>query len=168
MPMRWIALLVAAALSAAAGAKAGPDPSPDQIARLVAQLGSARFAEREAATRALDAIGDAALDALKTAATAADAETRRRASELLDRIGQRNMVARLLKPTSIALDFNNVPLEEAVKTLARSTGLPIELPAPARYSARRVTVKSGPLPVWEAIELFCRKADLHEWDGASP
>ena len=48
------------------------------------------------------------------------------------------------------------------------TGLPIELTPSTRGAGRKVTVESGPLPVWEAIELFCRKADVHEWDGITP
>jgi hypothetical protein len=55
-----------------------------EIDRLVAQLGSARFVEREAASKRLKAIGRAAFDALDEAATnSTDAEVRRRAEILL-------------------------------------------------------------------------------------
>jgi hypothetical protein len=166
--------ILCAAFGAAFGALALADEgssnnaSPERVARLIQQLGSARFAEREAASRSLDALGDAATAALQAAAASNDAETRRRASELLQRIGQRSIAAKILKPTKIPLDFKDAPLDAAVKALANATGLPIELPQPARFAGRKVTIKSEPLPVWEAVELFCRKADLHEWDGATP
>jgi hypothetical protein len=144
------------------------DASPERVARLIQQLGSSRFAEREAATRSLDALGDAAVAALQSAANSSDAETRRRASELLQRIGQRAIIAKILKPTTVALDFDNCPLIDAVNTLAKQTGLKIDRASNGFPGNRKVTVKSGPIPVWEAVELFCRKADLHEWDGATP
>jgi len=156
----WGAILAAAEIPST-------DSSPERVARLIQQLGSARFAEREAATRSLDALGDAAVGPLQTAASSSDAETRRRAGELLARIGQRAIVAKILKPTTVALDFTNTPLDDAVKTLAKKTGLAIELPQRAQFAGRKVSIKTEPLPVWEAIEAFCRKADLHEWDGAT-
>lgn len=163
-----------AAFVAAVGAWTGaaeppkPDFSPDRVAWLIQQLGSPRFTEREAASESLDALGDAALTALKSAATSGDAEIRRRATELLDRILQRAAVAQLLKPTMISLKFNNTPLEDAVKSLASISGQRIELARGPHWAARKVSVESGPLPIWEAIDLFCRKADLHEWDGFTP
>ena len=56
------------------------EPDAARIAQLIRQLGSERFAEREAASRALEAIGGRALDALHhAAATDSDLEVRRRA-----------------------------------------------------------------------------------------
>jgi hypothetical protein len=103
---------------------------------------------------------------LQSACTSGDAETRGRATDLLKRIGHRALVARILKPTTVTLDFDNTPLIEAVATLAKQTGLVIDPYGFPGY--RKVTVKSGPLPAWEAVELFCRKADLHEWDRSVP
>lgn len=161
-------MLLAAALSVTAFALAeAPDASPERIARLVHQLGSARFAERESATRSLDALGEPALESLRAAATASDPETKRRASELVERIGQRVSLERLLKPTTLALSFRDTPLEEAVKSLARQTGLQFELSPTGKFAGRKVTVHCEPMPIWDAIELFCRKADIHEWDGLS-
>src|SRR6267378_3168921 len=63
-----------------------PAAQPDSPAmeRHVQQLGSPVFAEREAATKALEAMGEPALDALRRAAAkSADAEVRRRAKELI-------------------------------------------------------------------------------------
>jgi WD40 repeat protein len=67
----------------------------DEIESHIAQLGSPKFAEREAATAALDAMGSKALAALRKAASSHDdAEVRRRAGQLVDGIEQRLMDAR--------------------------------------------------------------------------
>jgi hypothetical protein len=144
------------------------DGESDRIARLIVQLGSPRFTEREAASRALDALGEPALEALQAAAKSPDPETRRRASELAERIGQRVAVARLLRPTQVTLSIVDQPIDAAVRQLAATTGLSIDAPNLPAAAARKVTVRAGPLPVWEAVELFCQKADLHEWDGLTP
>jgi hypothetical protein len=168
MPRKAIFSIAALCSLCAPIAAENPDAAPGHIAKLVKQLGSPKFTEREAATKALDAIGDPAVAGLQSACNSSDAETRGRATDLLKRIGHRALVARILKPTTVALDFDNTPLEEAVKKLSRDARMPLELPMSARYVKRKVTVKSEPLPVWEALELFCRKADLHEWDPSVP
>jgi hypothetical protein len=61
---------------------AAPPPRPE-VARLIAQLGSERFAEREGATRQLEAAGESALGALRKALTSDDLEVRRRAKRLV-------------------------------------------------------------------------------------
>lgn len=58
-----------------------------EIQRLIGQLGSARFSEREAASKALDKFGEDALDALKRAkASSPDCEIRCRADALVSAI----------------------------------------------------------------------------------
>src|SRR5262245_11709233 len=57
-----------------------------EVERLIKQLGSDEFDEREAATKRLQEIGDRALGALDKAATSADAEVRRRAEYILDKL----------------------------------------------------------------------------------
>jgi hypothetical protein len=167
MPRTAILVASAFALLGVGFAAENPGPSPERIAKLIGQLGSPKFAEREAASKSLDAVGEPATAALQAAANVGDAETRSRASEILKRIERRALVARILKPTTIALDFDNTPLSEAVATLAKQSGV-IERPTYSFPANRKVTVKSAPLPIWEAVELFCRKADLHEWDPSAP
>jgi uncharacterized protein (TIGR03067 family) len=70
---------------------AGPDaPDAASIARLIRQLGSPEFAEREAATRRLEAVGEPALEALRQAGASEDPEVRRRARELVEVIAARD------------------------------------------------------------------------------
>lgn len=139
------------------------DDSPARVAGLIAKLASPRWAEREAATRSLDALGEVALEPLRAALRSDDHEVRRRAAQIIETVEARLVNERLLKPATIALEFHNSPLPDAVAALKRHTGLEILLTDQA--ARRSVTVSSKPLPVWEAIELFCRKADLREWDG---
>src|SRR5205807_7141528 len=56
------------------------------IAKLVNQLGSSAFRDRQAAAKALEAIGLPALPALRKAAEGADAEVARRATRLVEAI----------------------------------------------------------------------------------
>jgi hypothetical protein len=139
-----------------------PGTSPERIQDLIDRLGSSQFREREAAGRELDALGGAALDALRKAAGAGDPETRRRATELAERIDTRLTAARLLTPTIVQLDYKDTPLAAAVNDLAKRTGAPIKLASTDAFAGRTVTVVSGPLPFWEALELFSRQAGLHE------
>jgi hypothetical protein len=60
-----------------------PAAEAGEVARMVRQLGSETFSEREAASRALDALGEPALPALREAVHSPDLEVRRRAAELL-------------------------------------------------------------------------------------
>jgi WD40 repeat protein len=82
--------LVAAAVSL----RAGPaEDRAERIATLLRQLGAKRYAEREAASKALEAIGEPAWYPLrKLAITTTDLETRRRADKLVEVIGRRLFV----------------------------------------------------------------------------
>src|SRR6516165_9719362 len=59
-----------------------PPPKAADIDRLAEQLGSPSFQEREAASKALEKIGERALPILKQAARSPDAEVRKRATAL--------------------------------------------------------------------------------------
>jgi hypothetical protein len=164
----WVVAVLLGLGGAAALARPGDapaDPAAERFQRLIARLGSEHFREREAAGRELDALGEAALDALRHAARTGDPETRRRAADLVERIQQRLLTARILTPTLVQLDYKDTLLTEAVADLARRTGLSLTLNDPARFKGRTITVATGKVSAWEALEQFCRKADLHEWDG---
>src|SRR5262245_9188319 len=68
---------------------------------LVKQLGSAKYAERDAASKALDKLGAAALPDLMEASRQGDFETRRRASLLYQKIQDRLLAAEALKPRMV-------------------------------------------------------------------
>lgn len=78
-------LLVCLTFPAGLCAEEDASSAKDQpVFRLIAQLGSEKFAEREAAAQALDALGEPVLDILREAAAKhPDAEVRRRAQGLV-------------------------------------------------------------------------------------
>jgi hypothetical protein len=80
-------LWAAACVASACAAPAPPAATDADIERLIRQLGSDEFAEREEATRGLEAVGEPALPALRKAAAAGDAEVRLRASALVRKLG---------------------------------------------------------------------------------
>src|SRR5438445_6144416 len=70
-----------------------------EVAPLIGQLGSRKFAEREQATRALDALGTSALTALRKAVQSDDMEVSRRAEALVRQIERRAERDAILAPT---------------------------------------------------------------------
>jgi len=149
-------------------AAAADAPAPTEIQRihrLIDQLGSPRFAEREAAARALDKIGAPALTALQKAATSDEPETRRRALDLIGRIEYRLLSERLLKPTPVRLVYRDVALAGAVETLARKSGHAIVLGGDdAQLRARPITLDTGETSFWQALDHLRRAAGLEEDD----
>lgn len=152
-------LLAAATLSAAAPEETDAGTVP----ALIQQLGSNRFAVREAATQALEEMGTAALEPLRGALRHEDAEVRRRARLLLRKLEERADAARLLEPQRVRLVYRDTPLAEAVTDLTRKTGLEVRLEGDGeKLAERKVSLDTGEVTCWEALELFCGKAGLVE------
>jgi hypothetical protein len=143
---------------------------PARVADLIAQLGSEKYAEREEAARALDAVGPAALPGLRAAAQGDDPEVSRRAAELVTAIERRQETDRLLRPKDVRLVLDNVTVPEAIARLAKETGYPIQLrPDQARGLAeRRVTLDTGQTTYWEALARLCEAAGLREQEVKHP
>jgi hypothetical protein len=88
--MTCLSLGVALTVSSTSlGRQAQTARGPSDADRLVRQLGSDRFEEREAASKALEAIGLPAFAALRDALEDEDAEIRRRANLLMERLRPR-------------------------------------------------------------------------------
>src|SRR5262245_43843330 len=92
LPLLCLAALPAALLPAAAP-PAGP--SSAEVARLIGQLGDDDFDVREAATKALETIGEPAYEALRKAAREKDPEVRRRAERVVQTIEARWRIRRI-------------------------------------------------------------------------
>lgn len=147
---------------------AGPNvPETERISGLINKLGSANYRERMDAFRALDTIGEAALERLKSAAASADTETAHRANELVKRIEYRIMSARILTPTMVELDLKDAPVGDAIREFSLKTGLNVALAGNLSNinKERKVTYQSGRVTVWEALNGFCKAANLSEWNG---
>jgi len=124
------------AVLAVAPALRGAEPA--EVARLIDALRSDKYAEREAATKALDALGAPALDALRKAARGDDPETRRRAAALVRLIERRAEVAEALEPRRVRLRYDNTPLADALDDFGKKTGVGLKLqPDKAKAEGRQ-------------------------------
>jgi hypothetical protein len=83
-------LFLGAVAAGEEGKKAAPEKSTSEIDRLLRQLGSDEFGEREAASKTLEAIGEPARAALRKAASGNDAEVKRRAEKLIEKLDAKN------------------------------------------------------------------------------
>jgi hypothetical protein len=143
--------------------KQAPKIDAVALARLVAQLGSDRYDDRETACKELDALGVAALEPLRTALGSKDEETRRRAIHVFERIQLRVETARLTKPKMVRLVYTDVPVTQAVQDMARKTGFQIQIEGDqTKLAARKITIDTGEVPFWQAVDQFCLKAGLVE------
>src|SRR5262245_43839654 len=163
-------LLVAIALGAGLGlAVALPSPAAEyktdagRIAKLIDQLGSPKFTEREDAMKELEKIGVPALPALRKATKSNDAETRRRAEELVGKLSKLEETAKALTPTKVRLLYKDTPVADAVADFAKKTGFQIMLVGDtAKLADRKVTLDTGETTFWQALDQFCEKAGLVE------
>src|SRR5262249_48189005 len=109
-------------LSAALVLTAAPCRADDAVTRLIERLGSEEHGERVAATEALVEQGAAAVPALRVALDSPDAEVRRNAAEALERIEARLSAEEALRPRTLRLVYDDVPLADAVADFSRRTG----------------------------------------------
>ncbi|HMC65894.1 MAG TPA: hypothetical protein VKI65_13225 [Gemmataceae bacterium] len=160
---RLLVALVGTILLRPAIAPAAESVSSKPIAALAAQLGSKNFDERESASRALDAIGAPALPALRQAARSDDAEISRRAELLVQRIDKRLETARLLDAKHVHLVYKDMRLAEAIADFTRKTGLQAQLGGDkSKLADRKITLDTGDVPVWQALDQLCERAGLTE------
>ena len=126
---------------------------------LVARLGAARYADREAASAAIVALGRPALDALVANRDHPDLEVRTRVNALIVRIEG----SLLLEPTPIVLDFRDKPVDEVIREINRRSGTQFAL-EPERsphWVGRRVSLLADrPVPFWSAVDQLCEAARL--------
>lgn len=135
----------------------GQVPPSDPMG-LVTQLGSARYAQREAAAAALEQLGRSALPALRSVRDVKDPEIRSRASSLITKIEG----ALLTKPTLVALDFHDQPLAEVVHAMSDRSGIKMAIyPEQPAMQQKRVTLQeSAPVPFWKALDRLCEAGQL--------
>ena len=169
--MRWKevlpALAVGLALVGLAAVPAAEKPAAKSIDKLVKQLGSDSFAERNEAAKQLDAIGAKALPALEKASKSSDTEVRKRATELFSRIGFRTRTQAVLAPTMVHLKFKDTPLKEAIAAFEKQAKTPINLIDPAnKLTGKKITLDTGKVAFWVALDKFCAAAGLDEADPA--
>ena len=159
-----ISMAVSVCLAAsvlAAHASDEKKPAAVDAERLVQQLGASKHAEREAASKALEALGVAALPALREAAKSSDAEIRRRAGVLIIKAERLAEAAAAMAPTKVHLRAVDVPLGEVVRDLGKQANVRILLARePVDLPGRRVTLDTGATSLWEALDSLCLTAKV--------
>ncbi len=137
--------------------------APLNIPAIIAQLGSEQYAEREAASAALEKIGPTAIEALQIATRSENPEIRERAGTLLTKLKRLSDSGTRLTAKRVTLDYQDMPLGSAINDLKARTGLNLTLdPSRVANPLRKITCRTGDLPVWEALEAFCVAAELRE------
>jgi hypothetical protein len=164
-------LIAGAAFGIVAGFAAAGDP-PDappphqqlaMVKALVEQLGAESYTDRVEASRSLEKLGRAAIPALEAAKRSDNPEVRLRAAAIAIRVDRSSESSMRLTPRCVALDYHDLPLGTAVNDLRARTGLHIVLDGTrVANPLRKITCRTGQLPVWEAVEAFCRDAELRE------
>jgi hypothetical protein len=157
-----IGLTTGAALASDSPQSAGNS----RIATLIAQLGSSRFNEREKAGRELENIGEPVLPALRQAAKSSDLETSRRAKDLLRKVEERVVTARILAPKRLRLKLKDATVSEAVKQLEKESGYKLHIHG--NPDDRRITLDTGETTFWQALDQLCVNAGLREMQSTMP
>lgn len=137
----------------------------ERLAKLIQQMGSDHYADREAASKELEGLGAPALDCLKKACEAEDAEVRHRAEHALRTIEKRIETERLLTPRRIKLSYRDIPLADAVADLSKKSGVPITMEGDGK---RKITVETSETTFWDALAQFCEKAGVNERRSGAP
>jgi hypothetical protein len=128
-------------------------------AALVARLTHGDFKERQLAGKALEALGDRAVSALRDAIRTGDLEARRRAESILRKIVAQRMRKALADPRFAEFHFMNAPLAEVEREVQRLFGGDIRL-APENLPRKSVTAEVSKRPLWLALEALSRQSGL--------
>jgi hypothetical protein len=152
----WIAVLGLALTSrtwAEESAQRRPAPA---IEDLIDQLGDRLFRVREAAGKALENLGPAALPALRKGQAHADPEVRRRLDSLIPTLEK--MAA--LQPRRVSLRLAHRPLREVLAEIARQTGYKVNLLEGGDQEKQLHTFLFDRLTFWEALDQVCEKGNV--------
>src|SRR5689334_14790223 len=90
-------------------------------AQWIEQLGDRNFKVRQEAVKAIEALGPAALPALRQAKNHKDPDVRRRIEQWIPEFE----TAAVVLPKEVTLKLTNQPLRKAIEELARQTGYKI-------------------------------------------
>jgi hypothetical protein len=168
--MLLVVWTVLAASAAAYAPQVKTDPanaSSERIGELIGQLGSAKYADRDRATRKLEILGPKALKQLREALLSGDAETRYRAGLLVRKLEEQELAAALLAPKQVRLNVKDLSVADTVAALAKQSGYPIQLVGDlTSLSGRKVTLDTGDTTFWDALSQLATQVGLVE--TASP
>jgi hypothetical protein len=152
----YAAVVVGLVAVSLAGGDTPPPAAAPTVEELLARLGHQDFRVREAAQRALAALGVEALPALRQAyKTRTDPEVRRRLDALIPPLETAVRVA----PKLVTLAVTNRPVRETINELAKQTGYKIDLGNGAQEN-QVFTFRFDKVPFWKALDEVSRAAGL--------
>jgi hypothetical protein len=159
-------LLVSSLLGAEPPTTPAVKIDPAAVARTIKQLESDDYTVRDAAQKALERLGPAALPLLRQAAQdATDPEVRRRLEAVIPKLEQ----VAALAPTRVTLNVTNQPVGDVIKELARQSGYEIKLWPSGNFNeeGRVITLNLKDVTFWEALERVCELGGLTQegWHG---
>ncbi|HEV3146460.1 MAG TPA: HEAT repeat domain-containing protein, partial [Gemmataceae bacterium] len=148
----WILLSVGLALGD--NKPRQPAPADVPVEKLIEQLGNKDYKAREAASKALEAKGEAALDAMRKAAAGANnPEVRRRLDILITNVDR--MI--ILAPKRITLKVKDKPMQEVVAEVAKQSGYKMQLQGAQQ---QLVTLDFDKATFWQVMDRICMEAGL--------
>lgn len=163
--MRFPLLLsVAMTVLALAPLHAEPAAAPPTIDTLVTQLGSPDSKTRDAASKALAAMGHEVLPALRKLRNQPDRESRRRLDILIDVLESQAKIA----PKRLTMKLNDKSLAEVIGEVNKQTGYQFEITGEADDRDKRLyDLDMANVPFWEAMDKICLDGGLvlQPWHG---
>jgi hypothetical protein len=134
-------------------AQTGRGAERERVEDLIRQFGSEVFSQRERAMVELEALGLTALEPLRQATKSSDAETARRAGELVRRFEEKLQIEQAQTPKQLRLEWVDMPVLEAVAELTRRSGYALKVGGDTTpLAARKVTLDTGTVTFWEALD----------------
>jgi hypothetical protein len=103
------------------------------------------------------------LETLRRSVNSPDPEVKRRVRALVLRIEKQAEAEELLTPTTVRIACKDAPLKKVLTDFAEKSGVAVTFRGErAKLSEGRVTLDTGAVPFWQALEQLCQKADLAE------
>ncbi|WP_020472484.1 HEAT repeat domain-containing protein [Zavarzinella formosa] len=152
-------------------AMTGLAPAAESFDVVVRQLAHPRYAEREKAARQLIELGERALPSLRAVLNSDDEETRQRAEAIIAKIELAARSQKLLAATKLRIQFKDKPLSQTLVDVNKLAKLNLAFSdKPGVDMNKKITLDTGDLPYWEAIEAYLKATGLGEdfTSSASP
>jgi hypothetical protein len=158
-----VAVLSMATLRADQPATGDKADKPDSAAvqKLIQNLGNASFSERDQASKKLETMGPDVLTIVRQAKST-DPEVNARLNRLVDKLEEQALTASILTPRLVHLKVKDVTVLEAVSELRKISGLQIDPTGDMTGLARKITLDTGNVSVWQALQQLCEKGGMAE------
>jgi hypothetical protein len=130
------------------------EPLDPRAVKLIEQLGDDDYRQRDAAHKALEAMGAKAISALRKAKDHSDPEICRRVAVLLPMLEHAAMVA----PKRVTMNLSKKPLKQILDELTKQTGYKIQ--SWGGDDKKVYDLKCDNVPFWEAFDRLSQAAGL--------